>query len=204
MQLIRYGLLRRMKRGISLAIDLTFKCNYKCSICSLHLVNGRIYPEMETKSFEFWKKFIDDFPIPIQEIYLSGGEPVLVKYLPLLTNYLLNKKICVSIWSNISIPEVFEAIIHSKLFRIVTVYHPDQTDLAKFLLACEQIRNYGLRLDVEEIGDKQFIAGSTLKPFWDMERINKYKCKNRFYVDPFGRMFTSYHDLILENSRNKF
>ncbi len=67
-----YAIRKRFKRGITLTIALTWKCNLMCPKCAL-ACDGEM-PKDTSESID-WTEYIKSFPVKIREIYLTRGEP---------------------------------------------------------------------------------------------------------------------------------
>ncbi len=126
-KIIRFGLLRRIRSGVILALIPSYKCNLNCSYCGLQLnedkSNYKMPLENEIKSLEWWKNYIDTFPIKINKVTISGGEPGLISYMSEFVNYLVSKKYIVEIYSNFSTIANFKKIKPSVRFKFGVTYH---------------------------------------------------------------------------------
>ena len=190
---IRYGLLRRIRRGVRLPITIIHKCNLYCGYCALKLVNGVMpflsYPPM---TLEKMKNIIVDFPLKISEVTLTGGEPALNKDFTGIVNWLLNQGICVLVYSNLTKIKPFLDIKRTPKFRIVATYHSCY-NRDKFILNYEKIKHYH-RVDVDELG-KKTISVSRLKAFCSTEET-KEKVKFRLRIGIDGLIFQNCYDWI--------
>lgn len=98
---MRWGLMRRLKRGNKLMLFLNYKCNLNCSYCSLGYIGKRV--ESTEIGLEEWKYIIRNFPIRLREIRISGGEPMLMPYYSELINWLLDRGLYVMVFTNLSV-----------------------------------------------------------------------------------------------------
>jgi len=90
--------LDNLKAPISVAIDLTYRCNLKCPYCYLNAserINSQDFPK--AKIFNV----IDELSkMDVISICLCGGEPTLHKDLLEIVEYVLSKKLSVNMVSN--------------------------------------------------------------------------------------------------------
>lgn len=118
-----YGKTLKFRRGVNITLFPSYKCNIYCPYCSLAQINGK-YPQGMELTLEQWKeKFDRGFPIKIKEVYISGGEPTLIRWLPDFVNYLLDKGYHVTVFSNLAVPSRFNAIKKSYRFQIRATFH---------------------------------------------------------------------------------
>lgn len=190
---LRYGLLRRLKGGIRLTIVITYKCNLHCDYCSLKLAH-REMPSLQYKDMtsEKLKGIIDEFPLKISGIALTGGEPALNKDLPEIVNWLLDQGICVTIYSNLVKIKPYFLIQQSYKFRIVSTYHIS-CDKKKFIENYYKLKKY-YRVDVDEIGTKT-LPFSRLKKFIVIND-SRIPAKNYLRIGIDGLIFTNCYDVI--------
>lgn len=96
-----WGLGRRLKPGNKLMLFPTYRCNLNCDYCSLGYLGKRV--ESREISLEEWKYLINGFPIKLSTIRISGGEPMLMPYYSELVNWLLDRKLYVMVFTNLTI-----------------------------------------------------------------------------------------------------
>jgi uncharacterized radical SAM superfamily Fe-S cluster-containing enzyme len=167
----------QLKRGITLSIFPTFKCNLDCDYCFMKMPSGK-KPTCKESSLEDWKRYIIEFAKrkKTREIYISGGEPTLMPYLSDLTNWCLRQGYHVTIYSNLFKPEAFEGIKltwwNKHKFRIIATYHANNNKLSGFVfdLGYKVLRIF-YNIIVEEVGNKKYLEYSTLKPQENMDWI---------------------------------
>lgn len=192
-KIFRYGKLKKLKRGITITIMITHKCNLHCNYCSLKIPNGEMlllkYKDM---TFQKLMDIINDFPLKIREVTISGGEPALNKDFPKMINWILNKGIFVTIYSNLTRIDPYFLIQQNYKLRIQSTYHVNY-NRDKFIENYYKIKKYH-RIDVDEIGTKT-LSFSRLKRFCSTEDI-KIKIKNYLRVGIDGLIFTNCYDLF--------
>jgi len=81
----RYGLQRRLRRGDSLLLFLTFRCTLHCDYCALKYIDGK-YPKSSEITLSDWKRIVKSFPRKIREVKITGGEPMIMPYFTELVN----------------------------------------------------------------------------------------------------------------------
>lgn len=205
-----YGKTLKLRRGVTLQISLLYACNLFCEYCSLEMPTG-IRPEAKQSTLEEWKTYIKNFPTKIKEVYVSGGEPTLVKWLPELLTWLLNEGYHVTVFTNLFNPDLL-MVKNSYRYQIIASYHKppaatERPDLVKGKLINaydSEIRfnkaYYKLkdkyRIEVDEIGTK-VLPYSRVKPFNVMETLKD----NEFRVSPDLQVFISCYDHFLQKSK---
>ena len=121
-----YGKTLKLRRGVSIDIYPSFLCNLSCCYCALKIPNGK-YPDRGYEmSLQEWKDFINNFPVKIKEVCITGGEPGLWKGIAELTNWLLDEGYHVKIFSNLTVIAKFLEIKPSYRFIISATFHHGQ------------------------------------------------------------------------------
>ena len=164
-----YGKTLLFRRGKMLNINLLYECNLSCSYCSLEMPTG-IRPKAKRVGLGEWKDFINDFTSKnkIREVYVSGGEPSIVKYMPELVNWLIGKGFHVLMFSNLYNPDRILQINKSYRFKVQATYHQCD-DLKRFDEAYKKVIKKH-RVDVDEIG-YQSLSYSKVKPFMHVDDL---------------------------------
>ena len=98
----RYGLQRRLRRGDSLLLFLTFRCTLHCDYCALKYIDGK-YPKSSEITLSDWKRIVKSFPRKIREVKITGGEPMIMPYFTELVNWLVDEGYFVLVITNLSI-----------------------------------------------------------------------------------------------------
>lgn len=159
MQLIRYGILRRMRRGIRLGIFPTYRCNLRCHYCTLYISDKKelhgIWPGANEVDLADWLDFIDNFPLKIKEIFVTGGEPSLVKYIDSLVRELLNRGYLVTVFSNLARVDCFIELPRSPRLRFVVTYHHGKTKKEAFMEKYRKLKSRKFNVRVEEIATQE-------------------------------------------------
>ena len=126
-KIFRFGMMKRLKRGVKVTIFPSYKCSYDCSYCSLR-VNG-VFPKNETLSLGEWQKFLEDYELAhkeiggIREVILTGGEPTILPYFKELLEWMLfEKKWYVTMFSNLSNSKLMQIRPSLKL-RVGATFH---------------------------------------------------------------------------------
>jgi hypothetical protein len=180
------------KRGITIALVLTYDCQLHCPYCILKATGG--YPQSDTSTFLQWKDFIDRFPVRIKEVYLTGGEPTLYPHFVELTNYLLDKGYHVTVFSNL-LDRKLLWIQMSYRFLITATYH-HHTDSRIFVKNYNEITKLH-RVDVHELGYKALSLNSKVMPLVsDPNEIGGYN----FTVTPDRKIYIGCKDAVIDKT----
>lgn len=187
----RYGLLYRLNRGVSISISLTFRCNYKCHYCTMQI--GGPMGKVKELTLDQWIDIIDRFPLKIKEVFISGGEPMLMPYTVDLINELVKRKILVCLFTNLITGNLFD-IRRSPYFRINTTFHPQSHHSIKFLARYNELKRRGYQLTVDEVDTHTFRHYSVVKPM--LTTVDELKEDNtRLRFAPDGTLHTTCYDL---------
>lgn len=197
-----YGKTLKLKRGVTLQISLLYACNLFCEYCSLEMPTGK-RPEAKQSTLQEWITYIKNFPTKIKEVYVSGGEPTLVKWLPELLQWLLDEGYHVTVFTNLYNPALL-MIKPSYRYQIIASYHKPPAETEKPELYDSEIRfneaYYKLkdkyRIEVDEIGTK-VLPYSKVKPFNTMDVLKDHE----FRISPDLQVFISCYDHFLQKSR---
>lgn len=101
-KILRYGLLKRFKRGIRVHAILTFACNFEndCYYCTWKAGGG--WPKSKVMRLSEWKKVIRRFPLKIREFVVTGGEPMLHPDFNAIVKWMLDQGYFVTVYTNLS------------------------------------------------------------------------------------------------------
>lgn len=184
--MIPFGLKRRLRRGINLTIYPTLRCNYDCHYCSQKTYNGEEPPSDNELPLYRWLDIINHFPMRIQQVHYTGGEPFLRPDMLPLVNYLADKNIFVIIYTNMSIYRSFPC---NKRVRFAATYH-HFAPKERFLKNLEKYRTDGHIVRVEEIGWHSNLPEikTYLKPYEPLQN-GTGGMTNRWLLTPDGMLF---------------
>lgn len=177
-RILRFGLLKRLRRGGKVTIFPSYKCNYSCTYCSLKI--GGVMPKNEVLSFEAWKKFLTHFNEAtidnggLREVILTGGEPTLLPYFVDLCHWILfEKRWFLTIFTNLSNYELLR-VNPSLRLRVDATYHhhADQVKFDNIYKAVNSIH----RVDVEEIGYRVLPYSRVKEYLTESEIVNLVAC----------------------------
>lgn len=148
-------------------------------------------PSTKSITLEEWKQRVKTFPTKIREIFISGGEPTLIKYLPDLVNWLIDEGYHVTVFSMLQFPEVFLKVKKSYRFQIRTTYHHTQGETRDRF---EKV--YGVVKDVHnvslcEIGRQRLPYTDLVNEWLTMEDLKTPE----FRYAPDGQLYTSHYQL---------
>lgn len=156
-----YGKTLFFKRGLSLNIYLTLRCNLNCDFCCVQANRVR---SGESTVGE-WIEWFERFPEPIKEVSVSGGETSLYPAYPELCNWLLAKGIHVSLATNLHNVRLDRKL---PLLRILPRYNFQVSatchkDPEPFMDAVKCLRSLGYRVNVREVGTRMIPGSVFLK-----------------------------------------
>ena len=137
------------KKGITIDIIPTTRCNYKCSYCPMFL-HGEV-KRYDECSFEEWKTFINRIQHWVSVYYISGGEPALYKDIIPLTNWLIEKGHHVIIMTNLSHIHKFEGIKPHWRLMFQPTFHPEFSKLEEFKIKEAIMRKQGFNVTSQQI-----------------------------------------------------
>jgi hypothetical protein len=185
-KVLRFGFMKRLRRGVRLSITPSWVCNYDCEYCSVKIKG--VYPKSDIKPLAFWKQIITEYDRAnrteggIREIILSGGEPTLIPYFKELVDWILfEKKWYLTSFSNLSNLKWLE-IKPTRRLRIGATFHHGHDPIA-FTKRYNKINKIH-RVDVEEIGEKFLPYSTRAKNYLTQEEINTLTDNVR--IDPMG------------------
>ena len=189
----KYSLLHRLKRGASISISPTFRCNYRCEYCTLRIASDNPRKVKES-TLDEWIRFIDNFPLKLKEVHITGGEPTLMPYLNALTVELINRRILVTIFTNLS-HEITAPT--SNYLRIQASYHHSQANAVTFYETYTRLKKQGYQITIDEIGNKLLSLPTNVKQqLKTVEDLETVKPRIRIAPDRTG-YFTTCYDMYL-------
>ena len=143
---MRYGIHRRLKRGIRLDLIPSWRCNMSCDYCILKR-DGKMPVSKIEHDYKYWINYIETFPIKVGEVFISGGEPGLYPNIEELVNYLLDSGRLVTIFTNLTNILFSTSIKPSNKLRFNVMRHDDVND-ERFDIALRAVRSLKHRVDV--------------------------------------------------------
>ena len=180
----RYGLQRRLRRGDSLLLFLTFRCTLHCDYCALKYIDGK-YPKSSEITLSDWKRIVKSFPRKIREVKITGGEPMIMPYFTELVNWLVDEGYFVLIITNLTVMKLFR--LSDKILISATEHKSTNHD--KWRLNYEFYKNrhrvkHGVIGDTKELCFREY--GDT--------------CTG-FMYSPEGRLFTHVNEMYEEYTK---
>ena len=156
-----YGKSLLFKRGLTLNIYLTLRCNLMCDFCCVKA--NRV--KCDESTLEQWQEFFRRFPEPVRELSVSGGETTLVDYYPELCNWLLDEGYHVSLATNLHKVKLNRdwpllRIQRHYRFQVSATCH---TEPEPFTAAVKSLRALDYRVNVREVGTRMIPGSAYLK-----------------------------------------
>ena len=186
---MRYGIRRRLRRGIRVCIFPTYRCNLSCPYCSNNLErSGTIFRSEEIRPLD-WERLIKNFPVKIREVVISGGEPLLYFEIQRLILLLLDLDLMVMMNSNLMIKRNL-SILKSDRLRVEATLH-EGVDKTKFYSNVQHYRQW-FKVDVDFFTDHNWpIRFLGFKGKKLMSEDESYLCLDmkRFKFTPDGRLW---------------
>jgi len=191
---MRYGLSKLFKRGITIGMLPTYKCNLDCEYCSNKFGRaGNKFDSLEITPDD-WYRLLSSFPVKIRELHITGGEPFIYKEIEDLILKMLSLGFHVSLNSNLLIKKNL-SMVKSDRFRIEATLH-DLKHTVKFHSNVAYYRQW-VRVDIDIFGDtklkgnKRDKDGVAIKA--KMGENEAYVCLDmkRFKFTPDGRLWTN-------------
>ena len=137
------------KKGISIDIIPTTRCNYKCSVCHMFL-HGEV-KRYEECSLEEWKTFINRMQHWVSVFYISGGEPGLYKDIVPLTNWLIERGHKVIIMTNLSYAHKFKGIKPNWRLMFMPTFHSEFAKMETFKFNLWWLKREGFNVTSQQI-----------------------------------------------------
>ena len=189
----------RLKRGVSLTLLPTTRCNQHCHYCPMFLTNGLYnsspeYPKYKESTFEEWKTWFEHYnekEAPIFQVEISGGEPSIYKELPELVNYLIERGKHVVIYTNLFKPETLNKIKPHYRLRFKCVYH-ETDNLQRFYTAFKSLNSKFDKIINEIEGHGKIFNESKVIHQFSEDEIRAF---NALHVSPDRNLFCGCDDL---------
>lgn len=190
MRILRYGLMKRLKRGKRIYVSLTFRCQLDCVYCSCKSATGKM-PVYEEIGGQTLIDIITNLPFRVREIVLSGGEPMVHRDFVFIYYELLKMGYFVTIFTNLVNGRAVFLNCNRKA-RITTSYHLS-SKRGEFLYRLAECIESGLNVKVDEFPGHQSGKGDRIKPFLN---INECMTAKRFCIAPDGKIYTNFGALL--------
>lgn len=187
-KILRWGLLRNLKRGVDLVISPTYNCTLDCSYCDQKDLNGNLQIYRKERPVEDWINYIDKFPYRVRSVTISGGEPTIYPGFIELVNQLLEKGIFVFIFTNLTNNRLLKIRPTYKL-KIKATYH-DCFSLQVFKKHLDRLKDYNVVL--REMRTNYFKDSEKWRFFSDEE----LKELRALQMSPDMRLYTTCYDKV--------
>lgn len=195
--ILRYGLLKRFKRGIQVNISLLYSCNLDCEYC-VNKISGK-RPDVKPVSVKQWKDWFNEFPYRISEVLISGGSPELYPGFEELVTWLLSSGYFVQVYTNLTMPDVLERLPKSYRLILISTFHHSFSQLKYTSNYLRLKRKYRIVVD-EIIGNyngveyKKLLHYSKGKEFTDTDGL---KTVTMLRVAPDQKIYLTCYDLYV-------
>ncbi len=193
---MRYGITKKFKRGITIGMLPTYKCNLDCVHCSnKYGREGNKFDSAEIAPAD-WYRLISRFPVKIRELHITGGEPFLYPQIQDLIIILLPLGFHISLNSNLLLKVPLDKV-KSDRFRIEATLHEPRyfPSRAKRFWENRSYYQQWVRVDVDIFADKNTRRNTrTGMKFKKLMSPKNPVCLDmkRFKFTPDGRLWT--HD----------
>lgn len=183
----------KFKRGLSIELFLTYRCNLDCPYCNLKLAGGKIYSEESTLTE--WQEFIENFPVRLKEVRLCGGEAIFYPEIVPLVKWLLSRGLHVKILTNLEEIDTLLEIPRHRRFTVSATFHKGN-GVKAFYQSYQRVRRQH-RITVTEIGTRTFDF-SHINP---LQRTIDETQHDEFRVAPDRTIFVGDRDMIIAKSK---
>ena len=188
-KILRFGMLRRFKRGATITIYPTLRCNLDCHYCSQKIYNGLEPAGVREDELEVeqWIGLLKRFMrhVKVQQVHYTGGEPLLRKDCAELVNWLTAQGIFVTIYSNLTI---FDSVIKPSLFlRFDTTYH-HHMNKERYLKNLKKYKDSGFNMYVHELGHRELKETDEVREYEPLD-AGTGGMTDRLSFAPDGSMF---------------
>lgn len=190
---IPYKIKKSFSNGIQLSTCITWRCNLRCSYCLVSCVNGNM-PEKEDVDIIELVKFIKYFPLKINEVSVTGGEPTLHDDFAIYVNQLLAMGKNVVVYSNLHNLWKLKLLEKSPFLRIYATYHHEKESSSSFkskLLTLQKDYNVICKSFV----NTNFSEKRDILPVDSMKKPEK----NVLFVDTKLRLYKNCYDRVFYN-----
>lgn len=144
----------RMRRGVLMDSFITLRCNYPCHYCPF-LIKGWKYQNKE-RPIEDWVNYINNnVPYPIKRMAIMGGEPSLVVWVGAYVNFLVDRKIGVTVYTNLHNISNFKVILPSPYLWFNACYHEKYADYDNFTKNLNEMREAGHNVKLSKVAGNE-------------------------------------------------
>ena len=182
---MRYGILRRLRKGDRLCLWPTFRCQLDCSHCGPLLVAGgmkrnKLGYELTVDEFiDVVDQFIERHET--QEVLISGGEPSLYNGIgELIERIIHDHRLCCTVFTNGMSDRLAQVRTHDRLRLVVNYHH--HTDREVFLANLSRFRDAHAHVQLKELGCAYIDETETVKKVYGREFIYDDDCNARWQI----------------------
>jgi len=180
-----------VRRGVTLNIVQSWKCNLSCDYCSWRIGTDG-YPSDRRGGRKFttkqWRWFVNEFPVKVRVIHVTGGEPTISDVTLDFIDWCLGRGFLVYVITNLTNDNLLR-VRKSWRLRIEATCHAG-CDEAKWLARLKRVGKKHRGIHVKELGGKRLPLPSDQKG-WDTIPLLWSPKRDRFMVGPDGCMFLS-------------
>lgn len=194
--IFRYGLMKHLKRGITIDILLTWRCINDCNYCGTKTCTGKVPEVREEANLRELKYFVQTFTLRVREIKITGGSPELHPDFVEFINWLLDKGFYVQIFTNLLFLEKLSRLRHTRRLMFCATFHHDNNQ--KLWLSNYNKLKKHYRILVEEIGEG-WLSFSKVKPYQTLQFMIDNNTLLR--VDPKLDIYTTSDNLCRQTNK---
>lgn len=204
MHALFFGLRKRIKPGIRVYILNTLRCNYDCEYCSNQFYNGKLIEVHDEIDADNWIEKIKSFPVKVNEVVISGGEPMLRNDFADLVNGLVLSGYFVTVQSNISVVKRAAELKKSSRLRISATWHPSMVGAGEFLYFLKHFKGFRVDVTCPEKNNGEIKIHNKTRVYAPSESDEYCLGVNRFVFAPNGMLFCSFNAMHKVLNENRF
>jgi MoaA/NifB/PqqE/SkfB family radical SAM enzyme len=182
------------RRGQSISVVITLRCNLDCSYCANKFLTGKTLKSKEI-SYEEWVEVFETFPTKIKEVSITGGEPFLYPYINKVISYLANRKIPITVYSNLTVRK--RLTYTGYLLRISAAFHSEQVTEEKFNDNLTYYRDLGIKVIYKTFKDNTLDKGE-----FQTKENNICLDNRRLIIGPTGRLYPTLRSLFKDSDND--
>lgn len=206
-------MMRRLRKGVSISISLSFRCNIRCPYCADELPTGDI-PVSKERTLDELKLFINTFPYKLQEVKLTGGSPEMHPDFVEFVNWMLDKGIFVLVTTNLFHFDKLNQLKKSYRLILASTYHhafslPKWLDnynklKQKYRVLVDEIDDYDVYKDtyhesIKHLTNSRALPFSRMKPLCSNELLKQNKLRLR--ISPDLKIYPTCYDVFMDHKR---